>query len=713
MQQSRRSLFIIFLVFLLFIPVFPTVRALEADQEGKVVWQSDSEDVSLLYYGDAGLFWEDEDQDAIYRFDGAEWEEIADLTDYPLGKAEEDGITVWSESTREDWWGEFRLYVRVDGKKKLLEKYLDNPAEDIKIHYPYVSWVSKCHTNIVCASMTYNLETDEKSESSTYNLDEAYDEGIYEHESKDQLKWIRPFERFQIDDYEYSDWIVSDEYLLWKEPSGIYMKEAGEDDNRYTRIAQQADERTKMTQDQDLIGWNDDSDWRLFSLKENKSYGIELPTENVKDHLLHDGKWAMLLKNEEGAQVSLYDAHRLLEQGRLNGRKDLPVSFKPEYISGVMARMPNESVEEVLASSDYTVWFNHYMYYQKKGEPDVYKLDGGWEHAVFLDDELYAIADTYFSTEDEENEDEEWGWKTELFKIDLETGKKELLYTFPDYQWVDRLVSSEGYMYWELDTEGKIIRYSPEDDSIEEIRTGAEYLVDWYAAGDGVIWIEEDWIEDGDQYLLKYQEGQAPERTLARWPSASSDVNGIVFDGKRVVWGVDNRKKKSSEIRMVELETGTESVLYKGKDRPHRPNSSIQMRGDTVYFLTAEKKDRFRLTAYDIKKKRKSSYGSDVRAFTVSSDELYYTDQSPLSRTFYLLRQPIKSKYAVDVTANWKDIAKNGDMWNDIRFTFAPEDIQLLVRNKKYSWEDFYNNHEKWKIFLDKNKEKLSVRIKF
>jgi hypothetical protein len=102
MQQSRRSLFIIFLVFLLFIPAFPTVRASEADQEGKVIWQSDSEDVSLLYYGDAGLFWEDEDQDTIYRFDGEEWEEIADLTDYALGKVEEDGISVWSESETEE-----------------------------------------------------------------------------------------------------------------------------------------------------------------------------------------------------------------------------------------------------------------------------------------------------------------------------------------------------------------------------------------------------------------------------------------------------------------------------------------------------------------------------------------------------------------------------------------------------------------------------------
>jgi hypothetical protein len=337
--------------------------------------------------------------------------------------------------------------------------------------------------------MTYNLETDEKSESSTYNLNDIHDEGIYEHVSNDQLKWIRPFERFQIDDYEYSDWIVSDKYLLWKEPTGIYMKEAGEDNGRYTRIAEQADERTKVTQDQDLIGWNEDSDWRLFSLDDNKSYGIDLPAENVKDHLLHDGKWAMLLENEEGAQVSLYDAHRLLEQGRLNGRKDLPVSFKPEYISGVMARMPNESVEEVLASSDYTVWFAYYMYYQKKGEPDVYKLDGGWEHAVFLDNELYAIAKTYYSRDDEDDdEDEEILRKTELFKINLETGKKELLYTFPDNQWVNRLVSSEGYLYWELDTEGKIIRYSP---------------------------------------------------------SASSDVNGIVFDGKRVVCGIDNQKKRA------------------------------------------------------------------------------------------------------------------------------------------------------------------------
>jgi urease beta subunit len=53
---------------------------------------------------------------------------------------------------------------------------------------------------------------------------------------------------------------------------------------------------------------------------------------------------------------------------------------------------------------------------------------------------------------------------------------------------VNRLVSSEGYLYWELDTEGKIIRYSP---------------------------------------------------------SASSDVNGIVFDGKRVVCGIDNQKKRA------------------------------------------------------------------------------------------------------------------------------------------------------------------------
>jgi hypothetical protein len=679
----------------LIFPTFPHAEAADKTQLSRLIWEDSLEDVELLFYGEAGLFWRSDDEKGVFRFDGSNVEWIEDIEDYPLGMVEQDGITVWSEAS-DEYWLHFRLYARVDGDRKMLASSMKQPAEQINIDYPYVTWTEYCNENSPCRKVTYDLETGKKTEDSLYRYDPY--EGVYKKGHHDQFTWLRPFESFPVDGYEYRDWTMTDEYVLWQEPSGVYLDRATDEGTVYRRISDHVvDDRKKLTGKEDYVVWQEgDEEIGVYSLEENQSYFVPADLDNVKGIMVHAGQMAVLHEDLDSAWIELFDIDTLLEETREEGVKGVaPSLIKPKLVKQVLAQSPSERTDQIAVSADYIAWIDTDLYYRHKNKEEIFSLEGSWSSAAFLENDLYVIRDHSFEEDEEENE---------LYKIDPKTGERNVVYRFDGWWAPDKLIAQNGYLYWA--EESKLVRYSPKDGSTKELPIEDNYVNEWAVADDQWVWV----VRSDDKYVLKLQTGKDEARKIAEWSDRKTDLNGLAFDGKQIVWGID-KNEKTSEIHLYDLEKGKETVVYKGKDRPNR--GPLLLADDTIYFLGGEKRDGFQIISYDIEKKRKGVAASNVWDFTMSGNDLIYLTQSPRSKTYYMLQKKADKRFAVDLNYKWKDVEKNnGRLWNNVRYSFYADDIEITVGSKNYTWADFIYDQEKWREFLRKNRDKMTIRVR-
>lgn len=78
-----------------------------------------------------------------------------------------------------------------------------------------------------------------------------------------------------------------------------------------------------------------------------------------------------------------------------------------------------------------------------------------------------------------------------------------------------------------------------------------------------------------------------------------------------------------------------------------------------------------------------------------------------------MLHKRLADKYAVDIQYKWDELSNNERLWNNIRFSFFPDDIELVVGKKTYQWSDFYHDPDDWEDFLEENEDELVIRVRF
>ncbi len=691
MGHRSRFLLFVFAIICFVLTSSTPIHASKNRAAASAIWESSSEEVELLYFGDSGLFWQGEDEETIYRYDGSRVEEIEDFEGYELSKVERDGITVWNESLTEEW-EEFRLYVKVDGKKKALEMNMNFPAERIEIRYPYITWEVRCNSNSLCGERTYNLESEELTEKKSYRLD--YD-GVYKQEKNGLWKFIRPFEESSVSDYEYSGWALSEQNLLWMEPSGLYLHDTRENMLSFKRLSQEPGDFEFVVNSRYAF-WVDRSDeWRVYDIAEDKIYPTWVDSDDVMNILIHDGTMAVLSSDEDRYWIEMHDVQDWVKKAKTEHEGESPDVLKPEYASGVIARLSHEEPDHILVSPRYVVWLDYQMHFQRIGQPQKYYLEGHWEDAVFVGDDLYALR-LYEGDEDERD--------AGLIRVDLETGEQQIIRSFTWDDMPEKLVSDDSYVYWHDEDTGDTMRYSSKNENIETINTGTAELEAWYAAGGQVVWIEED---DDGKYVLKQLVGDNEVKTLTQWAAQSSSVDEITFDGKYIAWRMKSYKNQLSEIHLYEVETKKKRLVHKEKMKGE--DSHLQLQDGMLYFINGSDQ----LVMYNINKKKKSTIANQVNSFTVQGNELFYTRESPASEENYVLYKRLADKYAVDIQYKWDELSNNERLWNNIRFSFFPDDIELVVGKKTYQWSDFYHDPDDWEDFLEENEDELVIRVRF
>lgn len=700
-------------------------KAMNMKQQGTspTIWKGEADEARLLLFDASGLYWEvdvegegDDYKEIIYQYDGNTIKEVDDLRGYEFGSVEQDGIRVWMESTGQ-YWGNFRLYAKVDGKKKFLAD-LDDPAFQIQIQYPIISWqASEEHWNYKLVSYQYDLETGKLSSTESFGL---LNDMVY----KSAQPWSEYMRAFEVKEFEYggySSWNATANHFVWNEMSGIYMDSVGKKDG-FLQISDQPDSNSILSVDEQYVTWQNRHGLGIYSFHDNRSYQIDSKDFEFEkaSALSYDGKVCILAETSEGFELQLFSIDELLHKYPSGNIEDFePKAISPHYVNGVQALL-NSEPQNIAASGKYLAWtkfdydgWSNAILFKKINESKIYFIPGEWKQVAFMGEDLYALGSKNSEDKDRYDDDEED--RVGIYRINLETGDTELVYSLAedeeddDYdEDVDLMVSNfradSKYLYWFQPQDESIVRFDPVEKTEALIDLGTDDVVAWDLRDSQVVWVEERKRE----YLMMMKKDGEEEQVLTRWATKDGKTEAVSFDGTRVAWTVNGNKQ--SKVMMYDLGKKKEKTIYTGKKILSTPVSIVD---GSIYFIEDLSYDGSRLMRYDLKTNKTASFGNEVSNFVVQGTNLYYVDEDPhTDEVYYLLNKKAKSKGGINLTYKWSELAKNNQQkWYDIRYSFLPADITVTIGDDEYSWDQLLEDQNKWLDALEEMPDQITVSV--
>lgn len=669
------------------------------------IWKGQGEEVEILHFGDGGLFWslENEDYDEeIYHFDGSRVEQMEDMRGYEFEHVERDGIQVWVESL-DDYWGEFRLFYKMDGKKKVVKDFYEHIPTNIQINYPYITWQEQ--RNGIHTACSFNVETEELRSDSDFG---TLEKSLFKKDQQDRNEIIRSLE---INEYEYGkhqDWVNTKDYFVWSERTGVFLTDSHTDSRVY--------KLTNDLQTSDLLGaddhftvWEDNEGIGVYSKDDDQVSlltGID-ELDEIASAKVANGQAAIAVEEDEMVEIYLIKVAELLSTTTPESREEYkPQVIKPKFVEPIQGLL-TAGTDFMESSSEYFVWTENSwtteLKYKKLKDSKTYVIPGEWASAVVRGNIVYALGN-----EGREDEYGDWYFPSSrfgLYQIDLETGKLEHLLKIDTFSIddLDELVEQSEILYWYDYEEEAFVSYdlvSEESNLLDlDVYDPTAFAVD----GETFVWIDN---QNGKQQIIMQTIGEEPV-TVAEWSTKDKYANEVRFDGKRIVW--NEKKKNSSNVILYDVEKRQTKTIFSAKDE--RMARHLEMDNNAIYFVGPKSKSSMLLQRYDLTTGKTIVHGNNVHNYTVQGDKVYYADERH-EDLIYLVGKKVKSSKGISLRYKWKELSRNNQQkWYDLQYSFFPQDIHVKIRDVQYTWDELLDSPYIWNRAVKEEPENIEVSI--
>lgn len=699
-----RKFFVLFCVSLLLVSQSTDVIAKQKKKStdssnGTKVWEGSGKFFDLLGYNSTGLYWkmgESYNDTDYYVYKDNKVSTIEDFDEYIVDEVESDGVRLWVQA---DHWDDFTLYAEFDGTEEEIDEFYGYIPTDISIAYPYIYWKEKGKRK------SYHLETEEISDCSTiYGRQESV---IYKKVNNSN-RVIRPFEVASLE-YAWGDWVTTDNYLIWSEPSGTYI-DTKEQKEGYTKLSPGTSRAIVFEEDFVLFGKENDS-LGVYSVEKQELYDITLNLENPEDvdEYAYANQTLAVVTDSELKDKNKYEIYLFELENLLNGHEKSGVSpqkFNPKYMSNVIAKIDHQP-EQMAVSSQYIVWTQgSNLLYQKRNNSETYILPGYWDNPVFIGQELYAYQRNEYDDDDEDEDEKTYS----LNQIDLDSLKTKSLDKITFEKDLSSLKSDSNYLYWYHAEDESVVQYDPQKGEKVLFDLDTDNVLEWDASNEQVAWVEK---KKRDQ-LLKWK-SDLETTVIAKWATSEGEISGVAMDFNYIVWSVNGGK--GQKVFLYDMNTKTTKTIFSGVRQKQR--TPITISKDSVYFTGSKKGNSSLIQRYDVKTKKITSSGNSVVSFEVNGDTIYYTGgNSNWSKENYIFSKKVKSKGEVKLSYTWKELSKNNEkLWYDLRYTFHPKDIEITVRDEDFSWEDILEEDDDaediWEEAVEETPEDIEIEVNF
>ncbi|MGD8192740.1 hypothetical protein ACQCN2_22450 [Brevibacillus ginsengisoli] len=729
MRRIFRRCFMLFCIITLIMmtgsPVFAKtkkIKQLQNDQAISSIWNGQGKDIQIRYFGRDGLLWtfENKDKDTeIFHFDGSSVEQIEDFRGYEIEKVEQDGIQVWVESLNTDF-DHFRLFYKMDGKKKVIKDYNEMTLRNLQITYPYITWEEIC--NGVKTTYKYNVESKELSSNASFG---ATLDSFYKFDQQNRKEYLRSF---KIHDYEYGrvkDWASTDKYLGWEKAKNIYLSDP-QTNPGYYKLTDQPKKTELLGMDDTYTYWLEKEGLATYSF-EDKHVSV-LPLHEVSPELTQElwsafrsaevfnGKIAIASEDDSKLQVYLINYHQLSSNFNAESlKKYQPEFINSKYVAGIHGHL-SYGASFIVSSPEYLAWsedgWSSELKYKKLTDSRTYLVPGKWFSAKFVGKDLYALG--YAIKRDESATDDEndnpYSNTYGLYRIDFGQGVAKLVQSLDNYGFFGNgLLEDSGKIYWIEDHKDWIGCYDPKNDQVDYPVSNVKYMQSFAVHNDTFVWIEED--DDEEHLQIKLQRMGEKPLTIAKWSREDKDIDELAFDGKRIVW--NQAENNLSKVVLYDLGSNQEKTIYSTKDR--RAAQHLQISDNVIYFIGPNGRSRLPLQRYDIATGKIIVLDKDADNYFVQGDKVFlsvHAAESNKNDHYYLIGKKNKSSKGIALRYKWKDLSRNHQQkWYDLQYSFLPQDIHIKIREDDYTWKKLLDDIDVWNDAIKNEPDEIEVSV--
>jgi|GEM_PF-5588716 len=254
-------------------------------------------------------------------------------------------------------------------------------------------------------------------------------------------------------------------------------------------------------------------------------------------------------------------------------------------------------------------------------------------------------------------------------------------------------------MWYQRDDESVVV-LNVEDQSTTTIDLDTNDVVAWAGTEDDIVWIE----QKKRNYLLKKQKNHEEAKVMKQWPAKNHVIGSVVYDGKRIVWSEE--QSWESKVYVYDLETEKTAELFAKDELEEARRLTIY---NEALYLIGTPSYREKVYRYDFNTRKTTVSGQAVSMFALYNDKLVYVD-----RGTYLVTKSAEGRGGFRLHYSWSELAKNNQkLWNDLRYSFQPEDIYIRPGNRDYSWGYLLENPTEWERLLKSKTHQIKVSVTF